>query len=201
MKTPDTYQVIEAVDGQEGLEKALSTIPDLVISDVMMPRMDGLELCATLKQDERTSHIPVILLTAKADIESRLAGLERGADVYLAKPFKKEELLLRTRKLLELRSRLRERYATLQPPVPAEDKSVQIEDAFLQKIRQLVEQDLFGQDLDMGQLSQVLGMSRSQVFRKVKALTGLSPTIYIRFNHPLTDAPDPTITCPADPLF
>jgi DNA-binding response OmpR family regulator len=184
MKTPDTYQVIEAVDGQEGLEKALSTIPDLVISDVMMPRMDGLELCATLKQDERTSHIPVILLTAKADIESRLAGLERGADVYLAKPFKKEELLLRTRKLLELRSRLRERYATLQPPVPAEDKSVQIEDAFLQKIRQLVEQDLFGQDLDMGQLSQVLGMSRSQVFRKVKALTGLSATIYIRFNHP-----------------
>ncbi len=173
------YQIVEAADGQEGLEKALEIIPDLIISDVMMPRMNGLQLCDTLKNDVRTSHIPIILLTSKADIEFRLVGLERGADAYLAKPFNREELLLRSRKLLELRDRLRARYASLPPP-PVAEKDIQIEDAFLQKIRQLVEQNLSDQNLDMDHLSQVLGMSRSQVYRKVKALTGLSPTVYIR---------------------
>ena len=176
----DGYQVVEAPDGQAGLEKALEFIPDLIISDVMMPGMDGLQLCDALKNDERTSHIPIILLTAKADVESRVIGLERGADAYLAKPFNREELLVRSRKLLELRQRLRERYASLQPPEPAADKGLELEDAFLRKIRGFVEAQLSDINLDMGQLSQSLGMSRSQVYRKVKALTGGSPSVFVR---------------------
>lgn len=176
----DGYKVIEAADGRQGMKLALEFIPDLVISDVMMPGMDGLQLCDALKNDERTSHIPIILLTAKADVESRLEGLERGADAYLAKPFNREELLIRSRKLLELRQRLRERYATLQPPEPATDKGLQMEDAFLKKIRQIVEQHLSDVDFDMEQLSRALGMSRSQVFRKVKALTSRSPSLFVR---------------------
>ena len=175
-----TYQVIEAVDGQDGVEKALEFIPDIIISDVMMPRKDGLQLCEILKNDERTSHIPVILLTAKADIESRLAGLERGADDYLAKPFNRDELLIRSRNLLDVRQRLRQRYASLQPHVPAADKNVQIEDAFLQNIRSLVEKNLSDSDLEIDALSRLVGMSRSQMFRKIKGLTGQSPSLFIR---------------------
>jgi DNA-binding response OmpR family regulator len=175
-----TYRVLEAADGQEGMEKAIQYIPDLIISDVMMPGIDGLQLCDTLKNDERTSHIPIILLTARTDIASRLAGLERGADAYLAKPFNREELLIRSRKLLELRKRLRERYATLQPPALAEDKGLQMEDAFLQKVLEIVTQHLSDIDFDMDRLSRSLGMSRSQIFRKIKALTGKSPSLFIR---------------------
>ncbi|MCB0620678.1 MAG: response regulator [Saprospiraceae bacterium] len=174
------YRIVEAADGQEGMEKALELIPDLIVSDVMMPEKDGLELCDTLKHDERTSHIPIILLTAKASIESRLAGLERGADDYLSKPFNREELLVRTRNLLELRQRLRARYAGARPLEPAEDKSLQIEDAFLQKIRAIVMERLSEPDFEIDRLAQIVGMSRSQLFRKVKALTGQSPSLFIR---------------------
>jgi len=175
-----SYRVIEAADGQDGVEKAFEYIPDLICSDVMMPRMDGLELCTMLKRDERTSHIPIILLTSKADIESRLAGLERGADEYLAKPFNKEELLLRARNLLDIRQHLRQRYSSLQPIEVAETIDVQIEDAFLQKIRVIVEEHLADADFEVDKLARLTGMSRSQLFRKVKALTGQSPSIFIR---------------------
>jgi YesN/AraC family two-component response regulator len=175
-----SYRIIEAVDGQDGVDKAFEHIPDLIVSDVMMPRLDGLDLCHTLKQDERTSHIPIILLTAKADIESRLAGLERGADEYLAKPFNREELLIRARNLLEIRKRLWQRYTSLQPPAPVEDKDVLIEDAFLQKVRGMVEEHLSESEFEIDMLAQLLGMSRSQLFRKIKALTGQSPSLYIR---------------------
>lgn len=174
------FQVIEAADGREGVEKALDLIPDIIVSDVMMPKMDGLGLCEALKNDERTSHIPIILLTAKADIESRIAGLERGADDYLSKPFNREELLARTRNLLEGRRRLRERYATLQPTEPTPDKDTQVEDVFLQKIRSIVEEHLSDSGFEIDQLARVVGMSRSQLFRKIKALTGHSPSLYIR---------------------
>ncbi|MBK8192230.1 MAG: response regulator [Lewinellaceae bacterium] len=104
------YRIRTAVNGQEGIEKALKTVPDLIISDVMMPLKDGFEVVQALKNDERTSHIPIILLTAKADLDSRIKGLERGADAYLAKPFDKEELLAYLRSLLELRRKLQARY-------------------------------------------------------------------------------------------
>jgi DNA-binding response OmpR family regulator len=174
------YRIIEAGDGQEGVDKAFQSIPDIIISDVMMPRMDGLQLCEILKQDERTSHIPVILLTAKASIDSRLAGLKRGADEYLAKPFHREELLIRSRNLLDVRQRLRDRYSSLQPPAPAEDESVRIEDAFLLKVTGIVDEHLSESDFEIDELSRLVGMSRSQMFRKIKALTGQSPSLFIR---------------------
>lgn len=176
----DQFEVIEAANGQEGIDKAIELIPDLIISDIMMPRIDGLELCSRLKNDERTSHIPIVLLTAKAEIESRLAGLERGADDYLAKPFHRSELLLRIHNLLESRRRLRERFAALQPPEPSENKDVQIEDAFLQKVRGIIEDNLSDSEFEIDQIARMLGMSRSQFFRKIKALTELSPSLFIR---------------------
>ncbi|MBE2208585.1 MAG: response regulator [Saprospiraceae bacterium] len=177
----DKFRVIEAADGQEGLEKALEHIPDLIVSDVMMPRMDGLELCDALKNDERSSHIPIVLLTAKADLDSRIAGLRRGADDYLAKPFHREELLLRAGNLLLQRQRLRERYASLEPlPATADDQGMEIEDAFLTKIRHLASPRLSDADFDIEQLAKLAGMSRSQMFRKIKALTGKSPSVFIR---------------------
>ena len=147
----------------------------------MMPRMDGLELCDALKNDERSSHIPIVLLTAKADLDSRIAGLRRGADDYLAKPFHREELLLRAGNLLLQRQRLRERYASLEPlPATADDQGMEIEDAFLTKIRHLASPRLSDADFDIEQLAKLAGMSRSQMFRKIKALTGKSPSVFIR---------------------
>jgi signal transduction histidine kinase/DNA-binding response OmpR family regulator len=174
------YQIIEAPDGQAGVEMALERIPDIIVSDVMMPRLDGLELCGILKNDERTSHIPIILLTAKASVESRLAGLARGADDYLSKPFNREELLLRARNLLAWRQKLRARYAQAKDLEPAEDRNIVIEDVFLQKIRGIVEEKISDVDFEIDQLARVVGMSRSQLFRKIKALTGLSPSLFIR---------------------
>ncbi|MBK7869179.1 MAG: response regulator [Saprospiraceae bacterium] len=135
----DYYQILIGADGQQGIDVALHHIPDLIISDVMMPYKDGFEVCQTLKNDERTSHIPIIMLTAKADMVSKLEGLERGADDYLAKPFHKEELLVRIRKLLELRQKLQNYYlaaagltenATIIKDIPTIDT---LENAFVKK--------------------------------------------------------------------
>jgi CheY-like chemotaxis protein/nitrogen-specific signal transduction histidine kinase len=177
------YNLEFAFNGRAGIEKALQHIPDLVVSDVMMPEKDGFELCQTLKDDERTSHIPIILLTAKAGVEHRIAGLKRGADAYLSKPFHQEELLATLANLLELRRKLQARYAqTLYEPAPAPAgrAAPDPEDAFLQKIRAVVEANLGDDNFESANLEQALAMSRSQIFRKVKALTGHSPSIFIR---------------------
>lgn len=174
------YQVVEAHNGQIGIEKALELIPDLIVSDVMMPEKDGFELCQALKNDERTSHIPIVLLTARADASSRMEGLSRGADEYIAKPFDRQELEIRLRNLLENRRRLQARYASLPLPPASEDPELILEDAFLLKIRDVVEAHLSDADFEMPQLERALGMSRSQIFRKVKALTNQSPTLFIR---------------------
>jgi len=187
----ESYNIVIAMNGEEGIEKALEEIPDLIVSDVMMPIKDGFELCQTLKTDERTSHIPIVLLTAKADMEARLQGLERGADAYLSKPFHQDELLLILSNQLKLRKQLQARLAKVSGSLEALDtlleeekeaaqQHLQIEDAFLQKIRAIVEKDISDSDLSMPQLMRGLGMSRSQIYKKVKALTGISPTHYIR---------------------
>lgn len=168
------YQVLEARNGREGMAKALETIPDLVVSDVMMPEMDGFEFCKALKTDERTSHIPVILLTAKATQEDKLEGLSHGADAYLMKPFHKEELLVRLEQLLELRRRLQQKYQS------ADGAGPEPEDAFLRKIREIIEAHLDEPDLSVEQLGRKAGMSRVQLHRKMKALTGMPASHYIR---------------------
>jgi len=179
----ENYQLDFSYNGRAGIEKALETVPDLIVSDVMMPEKDGFEVCDTLKNDERTSHIPIVLLTAKADVESRIAGLKRGADAYLAKPFHREELLVTLQNLLELRRKLQVKYAELPvaPIIPVPSSLIpDPEDVFLEKIRAIVEKNLSDADFEMPQLERALAMSRSQIFRKVKALTGKSPSLFIR---------------------
>ncbi len=174
------YHLEVGTDGKMGVEKAIEIIPDIIISDVMMPKMDGFEVCNFLKHDERTSHIPIVLLTAKSEIESRLHGLERGADAYLSKPFNKNELLIRLQKLVELRQQLKSRYVDFQVPPPTEEKAVQIEDAFIEKLRAIVEKNLDDPRFGVQELCQAVNLSRMQVHRKIKALSGASTTMFIR---------------------
>ena len=173
------YQVIEAVDGKDGFEKAADLIPDIIISDVMMPEMDGFQFCEKIKTDERTSHIPVILLTAKSSGESKLEGLETGADDYLTKPFDTSELNARIKNLIEQRCKLRERYGkeiTLEP----QQIAITSADAnFLQKIMDAIEQHIGEPEFKVAELAIEVGMSRSQLFRKLKALTDQTPLEFI----------------------
>ena len=175
-----SYQLLLARDGQEGIEMAIEQVPDIIISDVMMPRKDGFELCQTLKDDDRTSHIPIILLTAKSDVESRISGLERGADAYLPKPFEKRELMIRLENLIRIRQRLQARYQGGALPVPSEDVAVQKEDAFVQKVRALILEHLDDPELNVAKLSEMAALSRAQLHNKMKALTGLSSSRFLR---------------------
>ncbi len=176
------YQLEEAGDGQEGLEAARAQVPDLIISDVMMPRIDGFELCEQLKTDIRTSHIPIILLTARADTDSRLAGLKRGADAYLAKPFLKEELAIRVEKLLEVRHRLQAYYQSLisKPAALPEPSAEPGEAEFVKRARQLVVDHLDDNLFGVSELADQLAMSRVQVHRKITVLLGITASQFIR---------------------
>jgi CheY-like chemotaxis protein/two-component sensor histidine kinase len=169
------YQIILAMDGQEGTEKAMEYIPDIVVSDVMMPVKDGLELCDTLKQDVRTSHIPIILLTAKADMESRLQGISRGADAYLAKPFDRSELMVQMEALILARLRLRDRYRN-QTTTTSDEQDLQIEDAFILRFTNAVEKNIDDENYGVLELCRDLNISRAQLHRKMTALTGKSTT-------------------------
>ncbi len=175
------YQLEYAYNGRAGIEKALEIIPDIVISDVMMPEKNGFEVCETLKYDERTSHIPIVLLTAKATVEDRISGLQRGADAYMAKPFHRNELMAVLGNLIELRQKLQQRYASAQAALPpAPDAGVQMEDAFLLRFRHIVEARLDDSSLTGEDVCRRLGMSYSVVYRKLSALTGRSLNVYIR---------------------
>lgn len=177
----EDYHLIFSFNGHEGIEKAKGYIPDVIISDVMMPEKNGFELCETLKSAELTSHIPIILLTAKADDDARLEGLGTGADAYLIKPFNQEELNVRLRQLIKLRKRLQKRYQKATPikldPSGFQKKG---EDPFIRKVQLILETHLNNENLNVSILTQELGMSRSQLFRKLKAVTGLSAVEYIR---------------------
>ncbi len=184
------YDLEIARDGREGIEIALEQIPDLILSDVMMPHKDGFEVCETLKNDQRTSHIPIVLLTAKADAESRIAGLKRGADAYLAKPFNQEELFIRLEKLHQLRLQLQTRYKSLEPGFGSQESllttsdsvqtSTQAEDEFMQSLRENIEANLDNENFAVPELCRAIGMSRTQLHMKIKALTSRSTTHYIR---------------------
>lgn len=175
------YRLEFAYNGQIGIQKALEIIPDIVISDVVMPRKDGFEVCDFLKNDERTSHIPLVLLTAKATVEDRVAGLSRGADAYMAKPFHRSELLATLGSLLRMRQKLQQRYTAMpQNLPPTQDVGVQMEDAFLARIRMAVEEHLSDSSFSGEALCRHLGMSYPVVYRKLSALTGRSLNIHIR---------------------
>ena len=223
------YSLNFAYNGKIGIEKALAEIPDIILSDVMMPEKDGFEVCDTLKNDERTSHIPIVLLTAKADISSRIAGLRRGADAYLAKPFNLEELTVTLHQLIAIRAKLQARYASLQivaqekPPkngvgqsapsdqaTPSEPSTISepvdqtfsteqqtnskqaqfdqsrtldpflLDDAFFLKAKSIIEEHLTDSNFSPQVFSRQLGMSYSVLHRKLAALVGLSPSLFIR---------------------
>jgi DNA-binding response OmpR family regulator len=175
------YQVTEARDGAEGIEKAQDVIPDLIISDVMMPKKDGYELCRTLKLDVRTSHIPIILLTAKAASENKIEGLETGADDFLIKPFEPKELLARVKNLIDLRRKLRERFKVAVPLKPGEIAVTSLDDVFLRKVMAAVEQHMGDERFHIDELSALVGMSRRQLHRKVRAMTNQGPGEFIRY--------------------
>lgn len=174
MSLGNQYQVIEAKNGKDGLEKALEEEPDLIISDVMMPVMDGLELTRHLKTDMKTCHIPIILLTAKAALEHKLEGLEEGADSYIPKPFNSRHLQVRVKKLLELRAKIREHYKEQLDFQEKESDLNRLDKKFLSKITQIVEQNSGNEDLSVDDLGHKLGMSRVHLYRKIKKLTDMS---------------------------
>jgi DNA-binding response OmpR family regulator len=177
--TPE-YKTLSAGNGREGLELALTHLPDLIISDIMMPEIDGVELCRRLKTDERTSHIPVILLTAKTGIKSKLEGLETGADDYLTKPFERPELLMRVKNLLASRKSLRERFGKQLLVQPGEVSVTSADEKFLQKVFALLDENLSNADFDVAAFSKEIGMSQTHLHRKLTALLGQSGNELIR---------------------
>lgn len=175
-----TYHVIEANNGEHGIETAFEHIPDLIISDVMMPKKDGFELTSVLKQDLRTSHIPIILLTAKASFVNKIEGLERGADDYIMKPFNSTELLLRLRNMLKTRLHFQEKFGQQLLDETEEDTLSPIDSALLDKIRNILEIQMHDPAFGVEALSKEIGMSQSNMYRKLKALTNLSSSQFIR---------------------
>ncbi|MEK6152740.1 ATP-binding protein [Flavobacteriaceae bacterium 3-367] len=175
------YKIKEAKDGKAGLKKAITDPPDLVITDLMMPKMDGIELCKKLKTDVNTSHIPVIMLTAKAGMDNKLEGLETGADDYLTKPFDAKELLVRTKNLIEQRQKLRELYTNTEIQVDPKKVTVtSIDQKFLEQVLDLLEENYPNSDFGVPQMQKALAMSKTQLHRKLKALTNEAPGELLR---------------------
>ena len=177
------YHILEAIDGQDGLQKAFEQVPDVVICDLMMPRLDGLSFCEMLKTDVRTNHIPVIMLTAKATLDDRLKGLQLGADDYLSKPFNREELEIRIGNLLKQRETLRQKYVqqvSKISSVTTKEKNFSLDEQFLQKAREMAEMHLGDSSFDVERFSKEMNMSRTNLHRKLKALTDVSTTEFIR---------------------
>jgi YesN/AraC family two-component response regulator len=165
----------------QGIEEAKESIPDLIISDVMMPKKDGYEVCRILKKDEKTSHIPIILLTAKAAGENKIEGLEIGADDYIIKPFEPKELAARVKNLIQLRRKLRERFKTTASLKPGEITVTSMDNAFLKKVMAVVEQHMGDETFAVEDLGREIGMSRMQLHRKLTALTNLSAGEFVRY--------------------
>ena len=201
------YQLIEAANGQAGLEMACKEVPDLIISDVMMPVMNGLEFCQRVKSDVATSHVPVILLTARALSQHQVEGYESGADAYITKPFQPEVLMARVDNLLRQRQKLRELWSgTTHQEVPTKPESIEgsntlnvREEAFIQRFRDVVTKQMSNSDLSVEDIGSELNLSRVQLYRKIKALTGQSPVeltrhIRLKRGRDLLETTDMTIS-------
>lgn len=181
------YNLEVAYNGRQGIDKAVSLIPDIIITDVMMPEKDGFELCDHLKRHNLTSHIPIIMLTARVDADSRLAGLRRGADAYLEKPFLQEELETRIKALLLQRQRLQAYYLSkaglaeeaYRDSLPSREEA-ELENDFLAGVNAIMEKHIDDPQFTVEQLSRELFIDSSNLYRKLKALTGINPNQYIR---------------------
>lgn len=184
----DNFKVVEAVNGKDGIEKAFNLIPDIIVSDIMMPEMDGIEFCRFIKEDMRTSHIPVILLTAKDSLRNKEEGYESGADSYLTKPFSANLLRSRVRNLLDSRAKLAKQivqrvheWKADTENTPEESTGISgLDSKFLEKLTKIIEDNLDMEKLDISFLIQEMNMSNSSFYRKVKGLTGLPPNEFIR---------------------
>ncbi|MEO1653378.1 MAG: ATP-binding protein, partial [Bacteroidota bacterium] len=183
------YQTQVAHGGDQGLKIATEIVPDLILTDAMLPGMDGFSICQSLKQDIRTSHIPIVILTARGGQEDKILALRQGADAYMSKPFDKEELLIRLQKLLELRQQLQHHYLSQENVSwtsldktlsPAKELSTNLEEGFIQKLRTFILANLSDQELNVNRICQEMGMSRTQLHNKLKALTGKSTTQFVR---------------------
>ena len=174
------YKIIEAKNGEEGILQSLEHSPDMIVSDVMMPKMDGFQFCAEIKKDERTSHIPVILLTAKASGESKIEGLEIGADDYLTKPFDNRELQVRIKNLIKQRRKLQEKFRKEFTVSPRDITVTSIDEQLVQKAIDAVEKNISDSDFDTAAIAKEVGISRTLLNTKLKALTGLPTGEFIR---------------------
>lgn len=174
------FIIMQSGDGREGVDMALEKIPDLIVSDIVMPGRNGLELCHELKSDIRTSHIPIILLTAKTTIEDQIAGIKTGADVYLPKPFNIRLLKVQIKKLIEQRRKLYAYFSQNVYIMPAKVTENEMDQAFLQKAIDHVIQNITDTQLNVEALADLFNISRSQVYRKIKALTGKTAVEFIR---------------------
>ncbi len=174
------YQIVEAKDGNEGIKKTQKIIPDLIISDIIMPGIDGCELCNVLKKDIKTSHIPIILLTAKASEESVIKGLETGADDYIIKPFSTNVLCARIKNLINLRCQLQQKIQRQMTLQPGELSLSQIDENFIKELKDVINKNLSDAEFNVEELKNKLYMSRATLYRKVEALTGESPAEFIR---------------------
>lgn len=174
------FRTIEAVDGDDGWNKSVKHFPDLIVSDVMMPKMDGFKLCEKLKTDERTSHIPIILLTAKAAKVDKLEGYETGADDYIMKPFEPDELRARIKNLIEQRKRLHEHFQNKGLFELSQAEITSIDKKFLNKAFELLHQNISDTSFNVEAFSEKMGMSRSVLHKKIVALAGEPPVEFIR---------------------
>lgn len=169
----DQYTIIETYDGEDGLEKSKAYLPSIIISDIMMPKMDGIELCSAIKNEWVTSHIPVILLTAKSTIENRIQGLNVGADSYIPKPFNPKHLKIRVSKLIELRQKLKFKFG--KGWIKTDEKRVGInqDEKLLIQLKKVVEENISDPEFGIDQLTRELSISKTQLYRKLKAITGM----------------------------
>ena len=176
----DSYNLIEAENGEEGFEVAKKHLPDVVISDVMMPKTDGFDLCQLLKTNVATNHIPVILLTAYALDEQKQVGFESGADAYISKPFNVKLLKTRVRKLIENRKKIRESFSNFLLNETKQETLGKVEQQFITDFTQYVENSIANPELNIDEIADALGLSRSNLYRKIKSLTNYSPNELIR---------------------
>lgn len=174
------YKVLEAANGKIGLEKALEHEPDIILSDVMMPEVDGIEFCSRIKQNITTSHIPFILLTARTSLVFKHEGLEMGADDYINKPFNVKELKIKVKNLIASRKVLKEKFSTESVVKPSEIAVTSLDEELLEKALKVVEENISNELFDIATFSEELGVSRTMLFTKIKAWTNLTPNEFLR---------------------